>query len=82
MEIETQIRNYIAQNLLFSGNGFPYNDDDSLLENGIVDSTSVLELVLFIEETFTMSVDDQEINPDNFDSVAKLAGYVRRKLGG
>ena len=79
MEIEAQIRNYVAQNLLFSDNGFGYADDDSFLQEGIVDSVGVLELVLFVEETFGVTVDDQEIVPDNFDSVNKLAAYVRRK---
>ncbi len=80
MEIEIQIRKYVAQNLLFSDNGFEYDDDDSFLQEGIVDSIGVLELVLFVEETFGLSVDDQEITPDNFDSVNKLANYIRSKM--
>ncbi|HEY4690053.1 MAG TPA: acyl carrier protein [Anaerolineae bacterium] len=79
MEIETQIRDYIAQNMLFSDNGFGYSDEDSFLQEGIIDSVGVMELVLFVEQTFGVDVDDQEITPDNFDSVSKLAHYVRRK---
>lgn len=82
MEIEAQVRDYIARNLLFSGNGFAYDDDDSFLQEGIVDSVGVLELVLFVEETFGLTVDDQDITPDNFDSVNRLAGYIRSKAGG
>jgi len=82
MEIEAQIRKYVAQNLLFSDNGFEYDDDDSFLQEGIVDSVGVLELVLFVEETFGVTVDDQEITPDNFDSVNKLARYIRSKMQG
>ncbi len=82
MEIEAQIRKYVAQNLLFSDDGFEYDDDDSFLQEGIVDSVGVLELVLFVEETFGVTVDDQEITPDNFDSVSKLARYVRSKTLG
>ena len=81
MEIEAQIRKYVAQNLLFSDNGFEYDDDDSFLQEGIVDSVGVLELVLFVEETFGVAVDDREITPDNFDSVNKLARYIRSKVG-
>lgn len=77
---ETMIRNHIAENILFSKNGYPYSDETSFLEDGIVDSTNVLELVMFVEETFNIKVDDQDIVPDNFDSVAKLAAYVRRKV--
>jgi acyl carrier protein len=82
MEIEARIRNYVAQNLLFSDNGFEYDNDDSFLQEGIVDSVGVLELVLFVEETFGLTVDDQEITPDNFDSVNKLAHYIRSKVNG
>jgi acyl carrier protein len=82
MEIEAQIRKYVAQNLLFSDDGFGYDDDDSFLQEGIVDSVGVLELVLFVEETFGAAVDDQEITPDNFDSVTKLANYIRSKVNG
>jgi acyl carrier protein len=79
MEIEPQIRDYVARNLLFSDDGFGYDDDASFLQEGIVDSVGVLELVLFVEETFGVEVDDQEIVPDNFDSVDKLANYIRSK---
>lgn len=80
MDINSQLKTYIAQNLLFSDNGFEYEDNDSFLEHGIVDSTGVLELVLFVEETFGMSVQDSEITRENFDSVNKLTTFVQRKL--
>jgi acyl carrier protein len=79
MEINTKIRNFIARNLLFSDNGFGYDDNDSFLQEGIVDSVGVMDLVSFVEETFGVAVDDHEITPDNFDSVNKLAQYVRSK---
>jgi acyl carrier protein len=79
MEIEPRIRDYVARNLLFSDDGFGYDDDASFLQEGIVDSVGVLELVLFVEETFGVEVNDQEIIPDNFDSVDKLASYIRSK---
>jgi len=79
MEINVQIRDFIAQNLLFSDNGYQYDDDDSFLQEGIVDSVGVMDLVSFVEDNFNVEVDDQEIVPDNFDSVNKLAQYVRGK---
>jgi acyl carrier protein len=81
MKIEEQIRDYIANNLIFSSNGFGYMDTASFLEEGIVDSQGVMELVLFVEDTFHISVEDREITPDNFDSVNNLADYIRRKSG-
>jgi acyl carrier protein len=79
MDIQTKIREFIARNLLFSDNGFGYTDDASFLQEGIVDSVGVMELVLFVEEQFGISVDDQDITPDNFDSINLLADYIRRK---
>ena len=81
-QIEQQIAAFIACKILFSKNGYSYPYETSFLEEGIVDSTSVLELVMFAEKTFSISVDDSEITPDNFDSVSKLADYVRSKQGG
>lgn len=81
MNPETQIREYIADNFLFSDNGYQLSDDVSFLEEAIVDSTGVLELVLFVEETFGITVEDDEILPENFDSVSQLAAYVRHKMG-
>ena len=82
MEIENKIKTYIAKNLLFSGDEFKYSNDASFLEEGIVDSLGVMELVSFVEDQFGVSVDDQEITPDNFDSVTRLAAYIQHKLNG
>ena len=79
-EIKTQLRDYIAQNLLFSENGFPHDDEASFLEEGIVDSMEVMELVAFTEETFGIAIEDHEITPDNFDSINRLAGYISGKM--
>lgn len=78
MLIQGQIRNYIIENLLFGSDNL--RDEDSFLEHGVVDSTGVLELVLFAEETFGITVHEEEILPDNFDSISSLARYVTRKL--
>lgn len=82
MSVESQIKEYIAKNLLFSSDGFKYPDDASFLEEGIVDSQGVMELVLFVEENFKIQVKDSDIIPDNFDSVERLSEYVRRKSPG
>jgi acyl carrier protein len=77
--IEESIRNYIAENILFSGNGYGYSDDASFLEEGIVDSMGIMELVMFVGDTFGITVEDEELVPDNFDSVSRLASYIRLK---
>ena len=81
MSVEAQIKDYISRNLLFSDNGFPYPDEASFLEEGIVDSVGVMELVAFVEEKFGLKVGDTDVTPDNFDSVSKLAAFIQRKTG-
>jgi acyl carrier protein len=78
MDIETKIRNFISKNLLYSDNGFSYSDDSSFLEEGIIDSIGVLELVGFVEENYHIPVKDQDVTPDNFDTVNRLADFIRR----
>ena len=77
--VEQKLRKYIADNILFSKNGYPYPDDASFLENGIIDSMNVLELVVFVEDNFNLAVDDQDVVPENFDSIARLSAYVQSK---
>jgi acyl carrier protein len=77
--IEEIVREHIAENILFSNKGYPYPDDASFLESGIIDSMNVMELVLFLEEKLGVQIDNTEIVPENFDSVAKLAEFARRK---
>ena len=81
MTIEAQIKDYIARNLLFSDNGFPYDDQASFLDEGIVDSIGVMELVTFVEETFSIKIEDLDVTPENFDSVSKMTAFIRRKTG-
>ena len=77
--LKSQIKQFIAENMLFSGEGFTHSDDASLLEAGIIDSIGVMELVTFVGSTFNVEVPPDDIVPDNFDSVQKLADYVKRK---
>jgi len=79
--IEQPIRDFIATRLLYSNEGFNYADDASLLREGIIDSLGVVELVEFLQTQFQLKVDQQEVRPDNFDSVAKMGAFVRRKRG-
>ncbi len=79
MDVKKKIQQYIAENFLFSNNGFNLSDDASFLDEGVIDSTGTLELVTFVEETFNITVADDEIVPENFDSVNSLVAYVQRK---
>jgi len=79
MDVKGMIRQYIADNFLLSADGFQLSDDSSFLDEGVIDSTGTLELVLFVEEQFGFEVEDDEIEPRNFDSVSNLAAYIERK---
>ena len=73
------LRDFIRENFLF-GAEEEFSDHDSLVERGIIDSTGVLELVMFLEDSFLISVDDEELVPDNLDSINRLVNFVERKL--
>lgn len=80
-EVEREITAFIVENFLFG------NEDDapapsaSFMDTGLIDSTGILELVGFIEDTYGITVEDDELVPENLDSVANIAGYVGRKKG-
>ena len=73
-----QIRNYIVENFLFSDDT-GLSDTVSFLESGIIDSTGILELISFIEDTFPLKVSDDELIPENLDSIENLLAYISRK---
>jgi acyl carrier protein len=76
---ESVLRDFIARNLLYNQDGFPYSDQASFLQEGIIDSLGVVELVDFIEKKFGVRAEPQEITPEHFDSVTRLAAFIRRK---
>lgn len=79
--IEAAIRGFIASNILFSEDGFAFSDDASLIRERIIDSLGVVELAAFLGSRFGVRVAQSEVRPENFDSVARLAAFVRRKQG-
>jgi len=80
MEIINTIRNFIIENFLFEEDE-NLKTETSFLENGILDSTGILELIEFLEETYEIKVEDAELIPQNLDSIANVAQYVRKKQG-
>ena len=79
MPITAQVRNYILENFLFTTDSDTFLNDASLLDQGLIDSTGILELVYFVEETFGIKIADKEMVPDNFDSVDNIARFVQQK---
>jgi acyl carrier protein len=78
-ELHERIRRYILENYLFTQDTGALGLDESLIGRGIVDSTGILEIVLFIEEELGVKVRDEEMVPENLDSVNRIAAYVQLK---
>jgi acyl carrier protein len=74
-----RIRAFLVDSFLL-GDDDGFDDADSLIEAGIVDSTGVMEVVTFLEESFVIDITDDELVADNLDSVERLAAFVQRKL--
>ncbi|MGE5711667.1 MAG: acyl carrier protein [Nitrospira sp.] len=73
-----KIRTFVVENYLF-GEESKLENDDSFMESGIIDSTGILELVRFLEATFGIKVADEELIPDNLDSINKIVEFLRKK---
>jgi acyl carrier protein len=79
MDREAQVRAFLVDNFLF-GKGESLASSDSLLSKGVIDSTGVLELIAFLEQTFGISIDDSDVQADNFDSIQRIVRYLDRKV--
>jgi acyl carrier protein len=77
-EVKEKIHNFIKNNFMIMG-GDSIVEEDSLMEKGIVDSTGVLEVINFLQSDFGIIVADEEMLPENLDSIAKIAAYINRK---
>lgn len=79
MSIKQQIRQFILANYLFTEDEGKLSDPESLMGSGTVDSTGILELIMFLEEAFGIKIADEEMIPANLDSVLKVVSFVERK---
>lgn len=78
VEMGSELRDFVVTNFLF-GKGDDLSDDESLLDNGVIDSTGVLELVSYLQERYDIHIEDDEIVPANLDSIHNLVDFVGRK---
>lgn len=79
LDTRAEIRKFIIDNFMMGMNPDELSDSDSLLDKGIIDSTGVLELVGFLEENYKFSVEDEELVPENLDSLDNLVKYIEKK---
>lgn len=80
-QIEETIRKFVAEQFFVPGGPAAVGLEQSFLESRLMDSTGVLEFVAFLEQSFGIKVEDDELTPENLDSVRLTADYVRRKQG-
>jgi len=80
MEIEAKLRDFILESYLFTDDQSALNHEDSFLNKGIIDSTGILALIFFLEEAFGVKVEDDEMIPENLDSVLNVTKFVESKI--
>jgi len=79
MSVEQKIRDYILDNYLFTDDQSALSNEDSFLDKGIIDSTGIMEVIFFLEEEFGVQVEDDEMVPENLDSVKNIVAYIEKK---
>ena len=78
--IRVELRSFILGSFLFTDDESELTDSQSLLETSVVDSTGILELVMFLEESYAIKVDDAEMLPENLDSVDAICSFAAEKI--
>ena len=81
-DVESAVTAFIVENFLFGNTADAPQPSTSFMETGLIDSTGILELVAHLEATYGVSVADDELVPENLDSVANIAAFVVKKKGG
>jgi len=80
-DIAVTVRDFITENFFFGDGVEHFSNDDSFFEKGLVDSVGILTLVEFVREKYTITIEDEDILPENWDSVHRIASFVETKLG-
>jgi len=78
-QIQEQVRDFLINNFIFDPSA-QLGTEDSLMENGVVDSTGILEVIMWVEQNFGIHVEDSEVLPENFDSIGNITRYAQRKM--
>lgn len=81
MDTRNDLRTFILDNFMLGRNQEEFQDSVSLLDMGIIDSTGILELVEFVEKSYGVKIEDQELVPENLDSIDNLVTFISRKTG-
>ncbi len=79
MDVEREVRDFVVKNFFYGDDSAALRGSDSFIEKGIIDSTGVLEIVNFLESRFGVTLADNELVPENLDSIERIARFVTRK---
>jgi acyl carrier protein len=80
--IKAQVRQYVAANFMMGANVAELRDDDSFMGQNVIDSAGILELIAYLEQTYGIKVVEDDMIPDNLDSLNGVGRYLQRKLSG
>jgi len=80
--LKTELKKFIIDTFLIGDEKESLNDSDSFMQNGYIDSTGILELTQHVETTYKFTIEDDEMVPENLDSIDNLVKYITSKLGG
>ena len=78
--VRDQVHEFIVMNFLYDGNADSLDDDLPLLEQGVIDATGILEIALFVEDTYGIQVTQSDLVPENFDTVRNIAAFVVEQI--
>ncbi len=81
MAVREEIRSYVLDNYLFTDDQSKLEDDNSFLETGILDSNGVMEIIFFLEDEYGVAISQEEMIPENLDSVSRIVKFVEAKNG-
>jgi len=80
--IQKRVREYVVESFLVGDEESEFSDDQSFLDSGLIDSTGILEVIAFLEDEFEIEIDDEEMVPENLDSVSNISHFVASKRSG
>lgn len=79
-KVKEEVVQFLKENFYFNIETFTLNEDDSFMEKGIIDSTGILELIEFLEEKYSIYIEDDELTPENLDSLNRVEVFIARKV--
>jgi acyl carrier protein len=76
---QDRVKEFILRNFLFTDDMNAIANDALLIEQGVIDSTGILEVIMFLEESFSIKVKDEEMTPAHFESIDAIAAFIEKK---